>query len=1012
MADKKHEKERKEEEPQASAPADSGESHPQPELTPADEGEGSGDEELAALSRLSDEDSLEELMSFNFIEYASYVIKDRAIPDVYDGLKPVQRRILHSLYELDDGRFHKVANIIGHTMKYHPHGDQSIGNALVVLANKEYFIDRQGNFGNILTGDQASAARYIECRLTPLAREVMFNPEITEFVDSYDSRNREPVTLPAKVPSLLMLGAEGIAVGMSTHVLTHNFNELLQAQIAILEGKPFQVYPDFLSGGIMDVKDYADGDGRVVVRAKIDALNEKTLVIREVPSGTTTESLMASIEEAARRGKIKIAGINDYTAEKVEIEVSLPRGVYADEVTKQLYAYTDCQVSLTSNMIVIRDNRPVRMTVSEVLKLNTEKLVSDLKRELEIELGKLQERFHEKTLAQIFIENRIYKRIEECETFEKVMGAVRKGLEKFRDQLKRDITDADIEKLLQIQIRRISLFDINRNKEELEKILEDIGLAEHNLKHLRKYTIKYIQGLLKKYGDLYPRRTQIADLESIDVREVALQNVRVGHDRVSHFVGTAVKNSNRDDEPVVCTEFDRLVLLGSDGKFKVIPIPEKVYAGPVKYVLRSDKQQIYSMIYRDRRKKTYFAKRFRINSFIMDKEYTALPPGCIIEVLSDKYGVLVRCEFEPNNRLKSKYVDVNFDEVPLRATGARGFKIADHPVQTFSQLKRGTSAPTGDGEAPPEQGQPAGEQTAAATAGAVAEEGPAAEKVAVAVGKSKTAAPSTTRKSLSRADMEEEAERQGVKVEHVGDEPEDDEDEAEAAERAGAKKTGKGRGKKPDKASAVAREKASEPAAVASKRREAEDWDKRSAKAAKVPTPEGRAESRPGADTVSGRRDGEPDAKAPGRRGGIRSEGGRKSDDTGADTGAGRVLPKRQAPPDDEPAGKGKEKDSGLRPTEPPRKSTGRSMRVGSGKSALSADAKTSIRDTAERKALAAPATASAKSASKSESGRGASSSESKPAESAKASSKTSSAASRAGRRLIDEETPFFLEQP
>ena len=660
------------------------------------------------------DDSLRDMMSQNFIEYASYVIKDRAIPDIDDGLKPVQRRIMHTLFEHEDGRFHKVANIVGATMRYHPHGDASIYSALVVLANKAYFIDRQGNFGNIHTGDPASAARYIECRLSSLAREVMFNPEITEYVDSYDGRNREPIVLPAKVPALLMLGADGIAVGMSTTIFPHNFNELLKAQISILREEPFHVYPDFLTGGSMDVGDYADGAGRIRVRAKIEIVNDKTLVIREIPEGTSTESLIASIEKAVRNGKLKISSINDYTAENVEVEITLPRGVYAEETIKLLHAYTDCEVSLTSNLIVIKENRPVVMTVSDILRHNTAKLMADLKRELEIELGKLLERLHEKTLAQIFIENRVYKRIEECETVEAVRDAVREGMEKaFAKEyanllklvqdadltaLRRDISDDDIEKLLQLQIRRISLFDINKNRQEVGEILAAVAETQNHLRHLKRFTIKFIESLLKKYGHLFPRLTQITDLAEVNVRDVALKNLKVGHDRTGQFVGYNVKNSAKDQEPLACSEFDRLVLLRSDGGYKVVPVPDKIYVGPVKFVLLADRDQVYSMIYRDKKSGAYYAKRFRIDSYIMDKEYEALPENCVIEMFSTNYGVQVRCEFVPKPRMKNQFVEVNFDDIELRSSGARGFKIADSEIKSFTQIKRGSATPQGGGD--------------------------------------------------------------------------------------------------------------------------------------------------------------------------------------------------------------------------------------------------------------------------------------------------------------------------
>lgn len=668
-----------------------------------------GEEEPEGTVWHEQDNALRDMMAQNFIEYASYVLKDRAIPDIDDGLKPVQRRILHCLFEIDDGRFHKVANVIGQTMRFHPHGDASIGDALVVLANKEYFIDRQGNFGNIFTGDQASAARYIECRLSNLAREVLFNPEITEFVDSYDGRNREPVTLPAKVPALLMLGSDGIGVGMSTRIMPHNFAELLKAQIAILRDEPFACYPDFLTGGIMDVKDYADGAGRIRVRARIEVVNDKTLVIRDIPPGTSTESIISSVEDAARRGKLKIASINDYTAELPEIEITLPRGVYAEETVTRLYGYTDCEVSITSALLVIQENRPVLKTVSEVLRHNTAKLLRDLKRELEIAYGKLEDRFHEKTLAQIFIENRIYKRIEKCETWEKILAEVRDGLDKFRDQFRRDVTDADIEKLLQLQIRRISLFDMNKNRQELDDILKGMEETQDNLRHMKRFTIAYIKALLEKYGTLFPRRTQIADLAELNVREVALKNIKVGHDRTAHFAGSEVKNSNKGEEPLVCTEFDRLVLMRNDGVFKVIPIPERAYVGPTRDVFIADKNQLYSMIYRDRKTNVYFAKRFRITSYIMDKEYETIPENCIIEALYTTYGIVVHCEFAPRKYQRVGFVDLNFDEVPIRNAGARGFKIADHEIEKFTLIKRGSAVnpdgtPVADGGTPAPDG--------------------------------------------------------------------------------------------------------------------------------------------------------------------------------------------------------------------------------------------------------------------------------------------------------------------
>ncbi|MFA6294478.1 MAG: DNA topoisomerase IV subunit A [Victivallales bacterium] len=618
---------------------------------------------------------LRRLMDVNFLEYASYVIKDRAIPDVDDGLKPVQRRILWSLKRLDDGKFHKVANVVGHTMQYHPHGDASIYEALVVVANKEYFIDRQGNFGNIFTGDVASAARYIECRLNSLAKEVLFNNDITEFVDSYDGRNREPVSLPVKIPALLMLGADGIAVGMSTKILSHNFNELIEAQIAILKGEKFTVYPDFLQGGLMDVTDYNEGNGKIVLRAKIEK-NGRKLIIREIPAVTNTEKLIASIENAVRKNKIKVSSINDYTGEKIEIEVTPARGYDTDKALNALYAYTDCSVSVSASLIVIADNKPVKMSVSEVLRRNTEKLVEYLRRELEIELGKLNDSFHDKTLAQIFIENRIYKRIEKCETYEKVLKEVHEGLIPFRHMLKRDVTDADIEKLLAIPIRRISLFDINKNKKDIDDIILQIEEVQKNLKRLKAYAIKYLKGLLDKYGKDYPRHTEIEIFDKIDVREVALNNIKVGWDKKNGFIGTSVKS----DDTVTCNEYDRLLCIERNGKYKVISIPDKAFVGRLVYFCKYDKNLVFNIVYKDRKTDFSYAKRTVISKFITDKEYNIAPDGCKIDLINTRPNYVYECVFEPKTHQKQKSCMVDFSQVGMRTPQSRGFSVANKKI--------------------------------------------------------------------------------------------------------------------------------------------------------------------------------------------------------------------------------------------------------------------------------------------------------------------------------------------
>jgi len=645
------------------------------------------------VTRHEDLSSLHGMMDQNFLEYASYVIKDRAIPDIIDGMKPVQRRILHSLKQVDDGKFHKVANIIGHTMQYHPHGDASIGAALVNLANKNYFIERQGNFGNILTGDIASAARYIECRLTPLAREVLFNKDLTDYTDSYDGRNLEPLALPAKIPALLMQGVEGIAVGMATKVMPHNFNEVLQAQINLIKGEPFQLYPDFFQGGLMDASDYQDGNGRLKLRAKIEHSKDSTkaVVIREIAPSTTTESVIQSIEDAAKKNKIKIASIHDYTAEFVEIEVTFQRGVNVDKGIAALYAYTDCEVSISPNLIVIQNNRPYSMTVSQVLQSNTEKLVNDLKKELEIDLLKQENLFHAKTLEQIFIEERIYKTIEECESFEAVISAVTAGLSPFRPLLKRDIVQEDVEKLLEIKIKRISRFDINKSRLEIQEIVDKILVILDHLCHLRKFTINFIQSLLTKYGAQYPRLTQMDTFKHIDVKNVALKNVKVSYDRGSGMLGSSVKA----DETLACTEFDRLVIFSKkDGLVKVIPIPEKLYIGKGMEVYKADKKQMYSIIYRDKKKDTVFAKRFMVSRYILEKEYEAIPAGCRIDKIYTTYGVVVRCEYEPAKRQQISSCEINFDDISKRSLTARGFKVTDKKVKKYTLLERGSDTPT------------------------------------------------------------------------------------------------------------------------------------------------------------------------------------------------------------------------------------------------------------------------------------------------------------------------------
>src|SRR5882724_4571112 len=617
--------------------------------------------------------ALHRRVNTSFLEYASYVIRDRAIPHLFDGLKPVQRRILWALHRVDDGRFTKVANVVGDTMKFHPHGDASIGDALVVLANKRYLIEGQGNFGNIFTGDPAAAARYIECRLTDLARTEIFNDEITEFVPSYDGRNREPVTLPCKLPLTLMLGAEGIAVGLSARILPHNFPELLQAQIAILKKESFKCLPDFMTGGLMDARDYQDGKGSVKVRAKLKVKDESTIVIKEIPPSTTTDSLIASIEDAAQKGKLKVKSVNDFTSEDVEIEIKCPAGVDAEKLVDALYAFTDCEVSIASRIIVIKDNRPVELTVSEVLRENTDQLVAILKRELELSEKQLLDELHYRTLERIFIEERIYKLIEKCKTNEAVMESVYEGFKPFKKQLVREIVDADVEKLLQVRIRRISLFDINKHREEMEKTKAELAETLKNLKSLTKYVIGHLEALLEKYGPQYPRlTTKSARHEEVDVKEVAF---KVSYDRESGYVGYKVSG---EEFKLECTKFDKVLLVFKDGTYKVTELPEKLFVGPeLFYCGLPDRETVFTCAYTDR--KASYLKRFTFGGTILNKVYSCIPDKSrILFFAPDTPKVLyIRYKPAPHQKISQQTCDPKRIEVKSPKTRGRMISIKD-----------------------------------------------------------------------------------------------------------------------------------------------------------------------------------------------------------------------------------------------------------------------------------------------------------------------------------------------
>jgi len=628
------------------------------------------------------------LFNENFLEYASYVIKDRAIPHLDDGLKPVQRRILHSLFEMDDGKFHKVANVVGHSMQYHPHGDASIYSALVVLANKDLFIDKQGNFGNVLTGDEASAARYIECRVTPLARQVLYRPEITEYEDSYDGRRKEPVVFPAKFPGLLVLGAEGIAVGMSTRILPHNFVEVCEAVQHALRGEPFEIYPDFPGGGFVDVSEYEEGQGKVLVRARLDTSDPKRIVIREIPFGSTTDSLIASVENAARKNKVKIAGISDFTAESVEIEIKLPRGVYTEELVDALYAFTECENSISVNLLVIKDEKPVTMTIPEVIQYHSERLVAILTRELELERSQLLDRLHARTLERIFVEERIYKLIEEQTTAEAVVGAVLDGFVPFAGEIRRKVTEEDVERLLKIPIRRISRYDIEKARKEIEEINARLKEIKHHLGSIIDYAIDYLDELVSDYRSAHERRTTIGDFEKVDVREAAVRNLSLRYDKKTGYLGYGV---NSGKELFKVSAYDRVLVVRHTGVYSVMNAPEKLFVdkGMLSCGL-ADKAilgtKIFNVIYKDKKTGFPYMKRTRIEKYILDRSYEVVPDGSAVIALTTREDVtaVVKYKKKPKVRVLEEEFDVN--AYLIKGVKAGGVRLANREVSSAKFL--------------------------------------------------------------------------------------------------------------------------------------------------------------------------------------------------------------------------------------------------------------------------------------------------------------------------------------
>lgn len=631
---------------------------------------------------------LEGLYKDWFLDYASYVILERAVPRIEDGLKPVQRRIMHALKEMDDGRFNKVANVIGNAMQYHPHGDAAIGEAIVNMGQKDLLFDTQGNWGDVRTGDSAAAPRYIEVRLSKFALDVVYNPDTTEWQLSYDGRKKEPVTLPVKFPLVLAQGVEGIAVGLSTKILPHNFNELVKASIDVLKGKNPKIYPDFPTGGIADFTEYDQGfrGGKIKVRAKIEAVDKKTLVIKEIPFSTTTTSLIESIVKASEKGKIKVKQVVDNTAAHVEIMLHLQPGVSPEIAIDALYAFTDCEISISPNACVIVDDKPQFMKVNEILKWNTEQTVRLLKRELEIKKAELMEKILFSSLEKIFIEKRIYRSIEEVETYEEVITTIDKGLKPYKKQFYREITRDDILRLMEIRIKRISRYDSFKADEMLRDLEKELKDTIHHLKHLTEFAISYYQGLLNKYGKGRERKTEIKTFQSVTATEVIANNAKLYVNRADGFVGWGRK----EEFVCECSELDDIIAIRKDGKALVSRIAEKVFMGKdILYVgvwKKGDERMVYNMIYTDGKTGKSFAKRFTIPGIIRDKEYAIATDDKNSRVHyvtgnPNGEGEIVEVKLTPSCTARKKVFDYDFSDLEIKGRGARGNTITKYPVR-------------------------------------------------------------------------------------------------------------------------------------------------------------------------------------------------------------------------------------------------------------------------------------------------------------------------------------------
>ena len=635
-----------------------------------------------------------------FLDYASYVILERAVPHISDGLKPVQRRILYSMKRMDDGRFNKVANIIGHTMQFHPHGDASIGDALVQLGQKDLLVDAQGNWGNILTGDGAAAPRYIEARLSKFALEVAFNSKTTEWMSSYDGRNKEPVTLPVKFPLLLAMGVEGIAVGLASKILPHNFNELIDASISYLQGKPFVLNPDFPTGGMIDVARYNDGirGGAVKVRAKIEKVDKKGLVITEIPFGRTTGSLIESIVRANDKGKIKVKKIDDNTSGGVEIVIQLQSGISPDKTIDALYAFTDCELSISPNACIITDeNKPAFVGVSDILRHSTDQSVKLLKRELEIRKAELDEEWHFASLEKIFIGKRIYRDIEESETWEAVISAIDKGLKPYKKLFRRQITREDIIKLTEIKIKRISKFDSSRADEHIRGIEGELEEVANHLGNIIPYTINYYRQIKKKYGKNCERRTEIRSFETIEASKVVAVNSKLYVNRQEGFIGTGLR---KDEFVCDCSDIDDIIVIRKDGTYLITKVAEKQFVGKdviyVQVFLRNDSRTIYNVVYQDGREGSLYIKRCALTGLTRDKEYNLGrgTDGTRIHYLSvnpNGEAEVIRVNHKPRARLKKLTFEFDFGELAIKGRSSMGNILTKNPIHKITLKEKGLS---------------------------------------------------------------------------------------------------------------------------------------------------------------------------------------------------------------------------------------------------------------------------------------------------------------------------------